>query len=72
MNLNEDDSAEVIRVVKYDKAWNRLSHASLKGANTMVPFDFGSLRCDEYGGMLYVHTCHVMYTSSDDSITRRT
>lgn len=64
-NPNEDDSREVIRVVKYDKAWNRLSHASLNGANTTVPFDAGSLRCDEYGGMLYVHTCHEMYTSSD-------
>jgi len=64
-NPNEDDSREVIRVVKYDKAWNRLGHASLKGANTTVPFGHGSLRCDEYGGMLYVRTCHRMYTSSD-------
>lgn len=60
-NPNEDDSVEVIRVVKYDKAWNRLSHASLKGANTTIPFRAGSLRCDEYGGMLYVHTSHEMY-----------
>ncbi len=64
-NPNEDNATEVIRVVKYDKSWNRLNHASLKGANTVAPFDFGSLRCDEYGDMLYVHTCHEMYKSSD-------
>lgn len=64
-NPGEDDAVEVIRVVKYDKAWNRLGHASLRGANTTQPFAAGSLRLDEYGGMLYIHTCHLMYTSSD-------
>ena len=64
-NTAESDSAEVIRVVKYDKNWNRLGAASLKGANTTVPFDAGSLRCDEYGGYLYIRTSHEMYTSSD-------
>lgn len=67
-NPNEDDSVEVIRVVKYDKAWNRLGHASLKGANTTIPFEAGSLRCDEYGGMLYVHTSHQMYTNPRDGL----
>ena len=37
-NPNEDDGAEVIRVVKYSKDWDRLGSASLKGANTTVPF----------------------------------
>ncbi len=64
-NPNEDDSVEVIRVVKYDKDWNRLNSASLRGANTTVPFDAGSMRCSEYGGMLYIQICHQMYTSSD-------
>ena len=45
-NPSESDSAEVIRVVKYDKDWNRLGQASLRGANTVIPFDAGSLRCD--------------------------
>lgn len=67
-NPDEDDSVEVIRVVKYDKDWNRLGHASLRGANTTLPFKAGSLRCDEYGGMLYVRTCHQMYTSEDDGL----
>ncbi len=64
-NEEEDDNKEVIRVVKYDKEWNRLGSAGLFGANTIHPFDAGSLRCDEYGGYLYVRTCHEMYTSSD-------
>ena len=53
-NPGEDDSQEVIRVVKYSKDWERLGQASLKGANTVIPFDAGSLRCDEYGGYLYI------------------
>lgn len=64
-NQEEDDSKEVIRVVKYDKDWNRLGQASLKDANTTVPFDAGSLRCDEYNGYLYIRTSHEMYTTSD-------
>lgn len=64
-NTEEDNSKEVIRVVKYDKGWNRLGQASLLGANTTVPFDAGSLRCGEYNGFLFIRTCHEMYTSSD-------
>ena len=64
-NPSERDSVEVIRVVKYDKDWNRLGQASLYGANTTIPFHAGSLRMDEYGGYLYIRTAHEMYTSSD-------
>ena len=64
-NTSESDSAEVIRVVKYSKNWERLGQASLRGANTTTPFYFGSLRCAEYGGYLYIRTCHEMYTSDD-------
>lgn len=60
-NLEQDDSREVIRVVKYDKNWNRLGAASLYGANTYIPFDAGSLRMAEYGDYLYIRTCHEMY-----------
>ena len=52
-------------MVKYSKDWQRLGQASLYGANTTVPFDAGSLRMDEYGGYLYIRTCHEMYTNSD-------
>ena len=64
-NPSERDSVEVIRVVKYSKDWQRLGQASLMGANTLTPFDAGSLRMDEYQGYLYIRTCHTMYTYSD-------
>ncbi len=64
-NPEEDDGIEVIRVVQYDKAWNRIGSAGLFGANTTRPFRAGSLQCDAYGGYLYVRTCHEMYRSED-------
>ena len=64
-NESENNNQEVVRVVKYDKNWNRLGQASLYGANTTQPFAFGSLRMIEYGGYLYVRSCHVMYKSDD-------
>lgn len=64
-NPSENDNTEVIRVVQYDKDWNRLGQASLRGANTYIPFDAGSLRCDEHNGYLYIHTAHEMYASGD-------
>ena len=64
-NSDESDSTEVIRVVKYSKDWNRLGAVSLYGANTAMPFAAGSLRADEYGGQLYIRTCHQMYAGSD-------
>lgn len=64
-NPNESDNVEVIRVVKYSKDWKRLGQASLRGANTTIPFEGGSLRMDEYDGKLYIRTSHEMYASSD-------
>jgi len=63
-NPSQNSDAEVIRVVKYSKNWKRLGQVSLRGANTTIPFDMGSLRCAEYGDYLYIRTCHEMYTSS--------
>lgn len=60
-NPAEDDATEVIRVVRYDKSWKRLSAASLYGANTASPFEEGSLRMVQSGDFLYIHTCHEMY-----------
>lgn len=64
-NKVEDSSKEVIRVVKYDKDWNRIAQASLKGANTVIPFDAGNLRFAEHQGILYIRTSHEMYKSKD-------
>ena len=64
-NPEESNSVEVIRVVKYSKSWERLGAASLKGANTTVPFDAGGFSAEEYNGYLYIRTSHEMYTSED-------
>lgn len=64
-NLSEDDTTEVVRVVKYSKDWQRLGEAGLYGANTIHPFEAGSLRCAEYGDYLYIRTCHQMYMTYD-------
>lgn len=65
-NSAQNDGAEVVRVVKYSKDWQRLGQASLYGANTTAPFEGGSLRCAEYGDYLYIRTCHEMYASARD------
>lgn len=64
-NPNDSSTREVMRVVKYSKAWKRISSVSIKGANTYIPFDAGSLRMTETGGKLYIHTCHEMFMSGD-------
>ncbi len=63
-NRQEDDGAPVITVTKYDKQWEKLGQTSLCGANTTIPFRSGSLRCAEFGDMLYVHTSHLMYADA--------
>ena len=43
-NAEESDSKEVIRIVKYDKDFNRLAQASVNDCYTNSPFDAGTLR----------------------------
>lgn len=64
-NSSDSSSAEVMRVVQYDKSWNRINSLSIKGANTRYPFSAGSLRMCESNGTLYIHTCHTMFKTSD-------
>lgn len=64
-NSEQSDSKEVLRIVQYDKNWNRIAKTSVYGANTVSPFEAGSLRMIEKNGKLYVRTCHKMYASSD-------
>ncbi len=64
-NVEENDNAEVIRVVKYDKSFKRLSSATVKDCYTIVPFDAGCLRMSEKDGELIIHTSRLRYTSAD-------
>lgn len=68
-NPSCDPSKEVIRVVKYDLNWDRLGSVSLRGANTTIPFDAGSLRCSHSGNNLYIRTCHEMYSGHQANMT---
>lgn len=67
-NPEENDSTEVLRIVRYSKTWERLASASLYGANTRCPFAGGNLRMAQYGDYLYLHTAHLMYCGPDSMI----
>ncbi len=64
-NPSEDNRAEVFRVVKYSKSWERLGQASLSNCNTTAPFVAGSLRMAEDDNVLYLRTAHQMYQTED-------
>ncbi len=66
-NNEENIEKEVFRVVKYDKEFNRISHASIdcNQETVYVPFGYGSCRIAEFNNELTVHTCRVMFMSND-------
>lgn len=66
-NREENDRKEVIRIVKYDKDFQRLDSVSITGGDcvTTVPFDAGSLRMAENGSELVIHTSRERYLTED-------
>ncbi|MCD8390599.1 MAG: copper amine oxidase N-terminal domain-containing protein [Firmicutes bacterium] len=64
-NEDEDDSKEVIRVVKYDKEFNRLSSAAVRDCYTVEPFRSSAVRMAESGSELTVHTSRKRYQTDD-------
>ena len=66
-NEEENNKKEVIRIVKYDKDFNRLESASITGGEsfTVGPFAHGSLRMAENGSELVIHTSRKRYTTED-------
>ena len=66
-NNKENDSAEVIRVIRYDTSWNRngaaaiTSNPELFGGEVRTPFDYGCVEMTESNGKLYVVTGHEGY-----------
>ena len=64
-NTDQDDNAEVVRVVRYTKNWHRIDAASLLGNSVRQPFVFGSLRMTQCGDVLYIHTSRNMYAGED-------
>lgn len=70
-NPEYNDNVEVLRVTKYTKDWKKVSHVSVYGANTYIPFHAGSCRMTETSGKLYVDTCHKMYPSKKDGLNHQ-
>ena len=70
-NTEEKDSAEVIRVTKYDSNWNRVKAASITsnpqifGGEVRYPFNAGCVKATEYNGNLYIVTGHEGYVDPD-------
>ena len=67
LNTEQNNNKEVIRIVKYDKDFNKLGSVSATGgtAQTRVPFDAGCPHMAENGDTLILHTSREHYTSSD-------
>lgn len=69
-NTAESDTAEVIRVIKYDKNWKKkgtakiTSNPDLFGGEVRYPFDYGCVEMTEYNGTLYVVTGHEGYVDA--------
>ncbi|MDO4553616.1 MAG: leucine-rich repeat domain-containing protein [Lachnospiraceae bacterium] len=70
-NVAESDTAEVIRVIKYDRNWNRIGAAKITGnpdlfgGEVRIPFNTGCVECTEYNGKLYVVTGHEGYVDEN-------
>ena len=68
LNTAESDTAEVIRVIQYDKNWNKTGTAKITsnqdlfiGGEVRIPFDYGCVEMTEYDGTLYIVTGHQGY-----------
>ncbi len=74
-NQAEDDSAEVWRVVKYDKDWNKLSAAPVTGgeSGTVLPFrsTVARMALSPDGKELTLHAAHQGYASKEDGKRRQ-
>ena len=69
-NKDENDTAEVIRVIRYDTAWNKTGAANITGnpelfgGEVRYPFDYGCVEFAERNGILYIVTGHEGYVDS--------
>ncbi len=66
-NTEEDDAKEVIRVIRYDRNWNKTGTAHITGiagdtfGQVSYPFDYGCVEMAEINGVLYIATSHDGY-----------
>jgi len=64
-NFLERNSREVVRIVKYDKDFNRIDSVSITGMQsfTIAPFDSSSARMAEDGSTLALHMGRLRYAT---------
>ena len=73
-NPEKLDSCEVVRVVKYDKDWNRLCSGSVYGSADII-YSFangtgaGTMDCVEYNGFFYIHAARTIYSAHQACMT---
>ncbi len=70
-NMEENDSKEVYRVVRYDKDWNRLGAASVKGGESYTTQPYRStdhVAMAEEDGTLILHTSRLRYLTPKDGL----
>lgn len=66
-NEKENDAAEVIRVIRYNKSWKKTGTASITsntqlfGGDVRYPFEYGCVEMAEQNGKLYIVTGHQGY-----------
>lgn len=66
-NQNNVDGTEVVRVIKYDRNWNKISHASIKAKDDWeyeigYPFEAGCVEFAEANNKLFIATSRLGYT----------
>ena len=72
-NEEEDDAKEVIRVIRYDRNWQKTGTAHITGiagnefGQVRYPFHAGCVELTENNGILYIATAHEGYV--DESLT---
>ena len=68
-NPEHNNAKEIVRVVKYDKNWNRVGVISVTNCNTSVPFYLSNTSFAEYGAYLYIRCGHQTYDGKQGSMT---
>ena len=68
-NPDKDNKLECIRIVQYNKNWDRVGALSLNSCYTMVPFEGCNTDMTEYGDELYIRAGHRTYDNRQAVMT---
>ncbi len=63
-NSSENNSAEVMRLVRYKKNFDRVASGSVSNCYTIEPFHSGNVYIAENGGKIMIHTSRLRYASN--------